>query len=267
MRPIASASLGCMSLPLVHKGEGKPLLLIHGSAADHTTWTVQLVSLANDFAMLTYDRDPRMGHTVQDHADDAAEILACEVSGPCAVMGSSFGAVVALDLARRYPALVGSLVLCEPPLGPSDWLPPVPSGFACRFDSLVALESGKAAAEFFLRSVLGHESFERMPKTYRHRSMAAWRQIRADMIALAAYRVRYADLHREVSAPVLLLSGARSAHFYLETLEALEEAMPEARLVRLRGAGHMMHVDAHRQVADLLRGLGWRSRTPDHKTY
>ncbi len=119
----------------------------------------------------------------------------------------------------------------------------------------MALESGEAAAEFFLRSVLGNESFERMPKTYRHRSMAAWRQIRADMNALSAYPVRYGDLHREVSAPVLLLGGERSAHFYRETLEALQAAIPGARLLQLRGAGHMMHVDAHRQVADLLRDL------------
>lgn len=237
----------------MHKGSGKPLLLIHGSAADHSTWTVQLSSLAADFAMLAIDRDPSMGHSVQDHADDAAELLASEVAGPCAVVGSSFGGVVALDLARRYPQLVSHLFICEPPLASSDWSPPVPTGFACRFDSLAARESGEAAAEFFLRGVLGDESFERMPLSYRRNSMSAWRQIRADMLALAAYRIRYADLAQEVRCPVILLGGERSASFYRDTLESLEMAIPGAELIVLRGAGHMMQVDAHRQFAEVLR--------------
>ena len=240
-------------MSVVPKGSGKPLLLIHGSAADHSTWSVQLSTLGADFAMLAIDRDPRMGHTVQEHADDAAELLASEVEGPCAVVGSSFGGAVALDLARRYPHLVSSLFICEPPLAASDWALPMPSGFACRFDSIVAQESGEAAAEFFLREVLGDESFERMPLSYRKSSTSAWQQIRADMLALAGYRVRYADLAQELRGSVILLGGERSASFFRDTLEALESAIPDAKLIVLRGAGHMMQVDAHRQFAEVLR--------------
>ncbi len=242
-----------MPIQVVHKGVGAPLLLIHGSAADHSTWTVQFSSLAEDFSMLAYTRDPRMGHDVEDHADDAAEILASEVEGPCAVVGSSFGGAVALDLARRYPERVGSLFLCEPPLAESDWIPAVPSGFACHFDDIAARESGEEAAAFFLRGVLGSETFERMPKSYRHRSMAAWRQIRADMLALARYRVRYDDLASELRARVYLLGGERSAEFYEPTLAALAAAIPGSERITMRGAGHMMHVEAHRQFAEVLR--------------
>ena len=184
---------------------------------------------------------------------DAAEILRSEVEGPCALVGSSFGAIVALDVARSYPELISTLILCEPPLAPSDYLAPVPDGFACRFDALVSQEGGEAAAEFFLRCVLGDESFERMPKTFRHRSMAAWQQIRADMVALGAYRPRYQDLAEEVQCPVALLGGERSADFYRETLEALHFALPTSELRTLRGAGHMMQVDAHRQFNAILR--------------
>jgi pimeloyl-ACP methyl ester carboxylesterase len=237
---------------VVVEGEGPPVLMIHGSAADHTTWTVQRAVLKSEFTMLSYDRSP-LHRRVEAHADDAAEILRSEVAGPCALVGSSFGAIVSLDLARRYPELVGALILCEPPLAPSDSLAPVPDGFACRFDALVHTQGGEAAAEFFLRSVLGDESFERMPKTYRHRSMAAWRQIRSDMVALGAYRIRYDDLRQEIRCPVTLLGGERSAAFYRDTLEALQFAIPGSELRVLRGGGHMMQVDAHRQFNAVLR--------------
>ncbi len=233
-------------------GKGPPILMIHGSAADRSTWTVQGAGLKAELTMLSYDRSP-LHRSVEAHADDAAEILRSEVQGACAVVGSSFGAIVALDLARRYPELVSSLILCEPPLAPSDSLAPVPGGFACRFDALVSAKGGEAAAEFFLRSVLGDESFERMPKTFRHRSMAAWQQIRTDMAALGAYRTRYFDLMSELRCPTLMLGGERSADFYLDTLESLQWAIPNSELRILRGAGHMMHVDAHRQFNAILR--------------
>lgn len=240
-------------LPAVlQEGQGRPILMIHGSAADHTTWTVQKAALRGEFTILSYDRSP-LHRTIEAHADDAAEILRSETLGPCAVVGSSFGAIVALDLARRYPKLVETLILCEPPLAQSDSLAPVPVGFACRFDALVADRGGPAAAEFFLRCVLGDESFERMPKTYRHRSMAAWQQIRTDMLALVRYRIRYDDLRDEIECPVLLVGGARSASFYRYTLDSLQMAIPGSELRVLRGAGHMMQVDAHRQFNAILR--------------
>lgn len=237
------------------KGSGRALLMIHGSAADHTTWTVQFAGLKDDFCMLAYDRCPKAQYTVEEHADDAAEILRSEVAGPCAVVGSSFGALVALDLARRYPELVDGLVLCEPPLAESDYMAPIPDGFACRFDAIEARDGGLAASEFFLRSVLGNIAFERMPKVYRRRSMEAHAQIRADMVALARYRPRYEELAGELSGKVRLLGGERSSSFYRATLEALHGAIPGSELRILRGAGHMMHVDGHRQFAEVLRSL------------
>ena len=229
--------------------------MIHGSAADHTTWTVQFAGLKDDFCMLAYDRNGGPLYSVEKHADDAAEILHSEVAGPCAVVGSSFGAIVALDLARRYPELVNHLILCEPPLAQSDYLAPVPDGFACRFDDITRRLGGPAASEFFLRCVLGDDAFDRMPKVYRRRSMAAHAQIRADMGALARYRVRYNDLASEPRAKVVLLGGERSAGFYADTLEALQTAIPGSSHRTLLGAGHMMHVDAHRQFAEVLRAL------------
>ncbi len=240
------------SMQVIQKGKGPALLMIHGSAADHTTWTVQLAGLQDRFCMLVYERNLGPTHSIEQHADDAAEILRSEVAGPCAVVGSSFGAIVALDLARRYPELVSQLFLCEPPLASSDYLAPVPVGFACRFDSIAELDGGPAASEFFLRAVLGDAAFERMPKVYRKRSMAAHRQIRADMRALARYQVRYEDLPSEIAARVVLLAGERSAGFYRATLEALHTAIPDSELCTLRGAGHMMQVDAHRQFAQAL---------------
>ena len=248
-----------VSLNVVRAGpaDGPRLLLIHGSAADHTTWTIQLASsLRERFALIAYDRRGTGGSadadrdgvaTVETHADDAADLAAAAAAAPAPVIavGSSFGAVIALDLARRYPERVAGLVLCEPPMAPSDVVPTTPAGFHARFDALVAEAGGEAAAEFFLRTVLGDTAYERMPRTFQARSKALWRAIRADSHALDAYRPRYAEL-AGVRTPTLLFGGERSAPYFRPTLDALVAALPAAQLEILPGAGHMLHAEAAR---------------------
>ena len=226
----------------VGPADGPPLLLVHGSAADHTTWTIQLASpLRERFQLIAYDR--RQLSTVEEQADDAAALAAA--AGPVIAVGSSFGAVIALELARRHPARVRGLVLCEPPLPPTDAARLAHVGFVAEFDRLAAEQGGEAAAEFFLRTVLGSAAFERMPRAFQARSKALWREIRADSAALSAYRPRYAELGA-VTTPALLLGGDRSAAYFRPTLEALAAALPAARLEVLAGAGHMLHAEAAR---------------------
>jgi pimeloyl-ACP methyl ester carboxylesterase len=226
------------------------VLLIHGSAADHTTWSIQLASSLRDrFRLIAYDRRVGATLTIEDHAADAAERLAGE-PGRALVVGSSFGAVVALEVARRHAALCAGIVLIEPPLPPSDDAPPAIDLLA-RLDARAAGAGPVAAAELFLRSVLGDAAYERMPRAYRERSQAMWAAIRADTVALLAYRPRYAQL-AAMTVPALLLGGARSAAYFRPTLDALARALPNARLEIVPNAGHMLHAEAFRRFDELL---------------
>jgi pimeloyl-ACP methyl ester carboxylesterase len=222
-----------------------PVLLIHGSAADATTWSIQLASpvLRQRLSLIAYDRP------ILTTVEDQARVAASHLSSPALIVGSSFGAVIALELIRTTTQL--GAVLIEPPMGASDSAPAAPAAFLAEYDRRAAEQGGPAAAEFFLRTVLGEAAFERMPRAYRERSVAKHAEIRADSAALIAYRPRYGEL-REVQTPVLLLGGERSAPYFRPTLEALREHLPHARLEVVAGAGHMLHAEASRRFADLL---------------
>jgi pimeloyl-ACP methyl ester carboxylesterase len=225
------------------------LFLVHGSAADQSTWTIQLASAAlrARFEMIAYDRSAAAA-TVEEHAADLAARIG---DAPALVAGSSFGAVVTLECARSHPARLRGMVLCEPPLPPSDDAPGIPVDFLAELDRLARDDSGEAAAERFLRTVLGDAAYERMPRMFQVRSKAMWPAIRSDCHALAAYRVRYAELPA-VQVPALLLGGDRSAAYFRPTLEAIAARLPGCELAILAGAGHMMHADAHRSFAEHL---------------
>jgi pimeloyl-ACP methyl ester carboxylesterase len=236
------------SLDVVRVGQGPPVLLIHGSAADHTTWGIQLASpLRERFTLLAYDRRAD-ATTVEAHAADAAEVLAGERA---LIVGSSFGAVIALELVRTRPELCAGAVLIEPPMAASDQVTAAPAEFLAEFDRRAAEQGGPAAAEYFLRTVLGDAAFERMPRAFQDRSKGSWAEIRADSVALLAYRPRYAEL-ASVHVPVLLLGGDRSAAYFRPTLDALAAALPRARLEIVMGGGHMLHAEARRRFAELL---------------
>jgi len=150
------------------------VLLVHGSAADHTTWTIQLASpLRDHFGLIAYDRPIR--DSVAAHAADAASLIA----GRALVVGSSFGAVIALELVRTRPELVAGAVLIEPPIAAAD-RPAATAQFLADFDRVAAERGGPAAGEFFLRTVLGDDTFERMPRAFQDRAMGKWAEIRAD---------------------------------------------------------------------------------------
>jgi pimeloyl-ACP methyl ester carboxylesterase len=222
------------------------MLLVHGSAADHTTWSIQLASsLRERFTLIAYDR--RVVDTVEEAADDARSVLAGD-DAPAIVVGSSFGAVITLDLIRRYPSLAAGAVLIEPPMAATDDEPAASMAFLAAYDRRMAEEGGPAAAELFLRTVLGDAAFDRMPRAFQERSKSKHAEIRADSAALIAYRPRYAEL-RAVKTPVLLLGGERSAAYFRPTIDALFAHLPDARF-EILPAGHMLHAEAHRRFAE-----------------
>jgi pimeloyl-ACP methyl ester carboxylesterase len=234
-------------LHAVRAGRGPRVLLIHGSAADHTTWSIQLASpLRERFTLVAYDR--RQAPTVEDHAGDAASVIG---EGSVLIVGSSFGAVVALEVMRSYPHLCAGGVLIEPPMAAADDAAAAPAAFMDEFDRRTAERGGPAAGEFFLRTVLGDAAFERIPRAFAERSKAKWAEIRADSAALLAYRPRYGELG-DVTTPVVLVGGDRSAPYFRMTLDALAAALPDARLETIAGAGHMLHAEVPRKFNDLI---------------
>jgi pimeloyl-ACP methyl ester carboxylesterase len=242
------------SLHVVRAGHGPPVLLIHGSAADHTTWSIQLASpLRQQFILIAYDR---ADGSVEQQAAHAGQLIE-ETGPPALVIGSSFGAVVALELARCCPARCAGAVLIEPPMAASDEAARASVALLEKLDRRAEEQGDAAAAELFLRTVLDDAAFERMPRAFQDRSKAKWPQIRADTASLVAYRPRYAEL-AAVRVPMLLLGGERSAPYFRATLDALHAALPEATLEIVSGAGHMLHAEAPRRFAELVVGFAAR---------
>jgi pimeloyl-ACP methyl ester carboxylesterase/catechol 2,3-dioxygenase-like lactoylglutathione lyase family enzyme len=98
-------------------GHGPLLVLIHGAEADRKSFASVLPELSKHFSCVTYDqrdtgetRNPPVDYTAVDLADDAASLINA-LGGKAHVWGSSFGGMVAQELALRHPGCVDSLIL------------------------------------------------------------------------------------------------------------------------------------------------------------
>ncbi|MBI2376989.1 MAG: alpha/beta hydrolase [Deltaproteobacteria bacterium] len=252
-------------LHVVERGtEGPTILLIHGSAADADAFTIPLALLSGGarggrpHRVVAYDRrgtsrSPQGDSppSLASHAADSAGLIERLQLAPCLAIGSSFGAVVALELARRRPELLRGVVLAEPPLAASDSEPRVPDGFWETFDARQHESGSEAAAEHFLRTVLG-DAFDRLSETHKARALSHGIAIRNDARALEAYSPRY-DTLSSLGVPVMLLGGDRSPEYFRRTLDALERALGRWCVLRMSlSAGHMMYAEAARAFREAI---------------
>lgn len=104
------------------EGEGKPLLLVHGSIVDADFYTDLSRILSHFYRVISYDRrgytrsDKFEDYSMEAQAEDAAEILKQLAGEKAVVVGCSLGALISMRLSALHSELVDCTVLHEPPL-------------------------------------------------------------------------------------------------------------------------------------------------------
>ncbi|HKC74375.1 MAG TPA: alpha/beta hydrolase [Chloroflexota bacterium] len=108
------------------RGAGPVLLLIAGGVGDAESFNLVANHLVDHYTVVTYDRrglarspldDSDQPIEIKTHSDDVHRLLAALGTAPAYVLGSSIGALIALDLALHHPGMVRILVAHEPPVG------------------------------------------------------------------------------------------------------------------------------------------------------
>ena len=115
-----------LGLRWLARGDGPPVVLVHDMASDALAWSRELEALAaRGRRAIASDRRgygasqvpaPYTATTVVEQAEDLVGVLSAVASEPVTLVGAGFGALVALDVAKRHPALVRGLVLLDPPV-------------------------------------------------------------------------------------------------------------------------------------------------------
>jgi pimeloyl-ACP methyl ester carboxylesterase len=223
-------------------GSGSPLVLVHGTTADHTRWAL-VSGLAERCSVYALDRRGRGGsgdaepYAIEREFEDVAAVVD-SLDGPVDLLGHSYGAVCSLEAALVARNL-RKLVLYEPPVPTG--LEIYPPGLIERLEELLAAGDRERVTTTFYREVVRMTDAEiemlRQQPVWEARVAAAHtisRELRAD----EEYRLdreRFAGLE----VPTLLLMGSDSPPFLKAGTEAVADVLPNAELVVMPGQQHV----------------------------
>jgi len=241
------------------RGEGPPVVFVHGVGCPRSLWDETLEALGDGFRTIAYDRrgygesgEPEQytRTTVEEHADDLIALIRALDAAPAILCALSFASMACLDVMIREPGLVHAAVLVEPPLL---WL--AEGGSEVMSTMRKAVEDGAAAGgsagaiDAFAVYVCGPQALDLMG---RQRVEAAHRTPRAFAADLGASWSAPPRALRGIEAPVTLVVGARSARPWHETSEVLAGMLPRAERVEA-DSGHLAMIEAPGVLADAIR--------------
>lgn len=231
-------------------GEGprRPLLLIHGTAADHRTWRVVAPELATERSVWAMDRRGRgasgdgADYAVERELEDIEAVA--ETLGPISVVGHSLGGRLALAASPRATAIRSVVAYESTPL-PGD----APDGPASE-RLLHALEADLARGDLdtllarFMTEAVGMPPAElaafRANPIWPARASTAVTIVRELDAAAHDPAVGFEAL-TAVSVPVLQLVGGDSIPAFRDGAAALDARLAHGRLEVIDGARHAAH--------------------------
>jgi len=223
-------------------------------------WRPQVASLADEYTVVAWD-EPGAGRSsdvpadfaLADYADCLAALIGSFALGPAHVAGLSWGGTLALELYRRHPEQVATLILIDTYAGWKGSLPEeevrarvdgarqmlaVPRE---EFDpTLPGLFAAGPPAEFV--ALLDEIAADVRPES-----------LRTELFVMAETDLR--DLLPRVAVPALLIWGEFDARSPLTVARQFATAIPDAELVMIPGAGHVSNLERPDLFNDAVRAF------------
>lgn len=254
-----------VKLNYMQVGTGNPLVLIHGLGANVSFWYFGAArALATERSVLMYDQRghgrssmPPSGYDLGHQADDLAALMTHNGIAQADIVGHSFGGLVALAFASRYPERVRSLVVADShvrglqsPTRLADWPhwktwrttlisngleTPPPDDSVIDYKLLASLSQFTAPAG----QARPRKARAVRPREMGDKGLARWKTLLEETSATRDFEDETLvdpDSIGEIEAPTLLMFGKLS--HCLPSADGLLTCLPNARLLVVPGAGH-----------------------------
>jgi pimeloyl-ACP methyl ester carboxylesterase len=269
-RPIWSGPASSIADGLT-AGDPPVVVLLHSSGASSRQWDALVAGLRTDYAVHAVDlhghgRQPGWrGDAPLSLDDEAALVLPwLERAGGAHLIGHSYGAAVALQVAAAWPSLVRRVAVFEPVLfGLLAVHDPHSQGAREAFELGALLASmvddqPALAAERFVDYWSGPSAWKRLPPPAQQAVIARMPAVVPHFDAL--FREAWAPTQlARLNMPMLFLAGDRSTAAALRIALLLRTLLPAATHELLPGVGHLAPMTHPTAVNErLLRFLGAR---------
>jgi pimeloyl-ACP methyl ester carboxylesterase len=268
-------------LHYIDRGRGTPLVLLQGNGSMIEDFQSSgLIDLAaQKYRVIAIDR-PGFGHserprrtiwTPEAQADLIAAALK-KIGVPRAIIvGHSWGTLVALTLAVKYPQEVQALVLASGyyyPNARADVVflsPPAIPVIGDLLSHTVSPLLNRLIWPLLLRKIFGPSPVPEKFKGFPEEMAVRPSQIRASS-AESALMIPSAHVlekqYRRLQMPVAIIAGAEDRFIESEQSAHLHRDIPHSTLRRVPGTGHMVHQTATAEVMTAIDSVAVQNRNP-----
>ena len=238
-------------------------VLLHGLGGSRVAWRPQLGPLSAHHRVVAWDgpgygaSSPIAAPTFDAYTDRAAALIReVSPSDPVDLVGMSFCGMIAQYTTHRFPELIRSLtLLCTSPAFGLDGTDPV-DWRAARLAGLETFGSPAAAAPAILSSLAGPNAAHVVPEAVEAMTRVPMDGLLASLATITTHDSR--AILPTITIPTLVLVGADDDETPPPYAEAIVDLMPNARLVVIPGAGHLLNLEAPDAVNDAI-SLHWES--------
>jgi pimeloyl-ACP methyl ester carboxylesterase len=257
-----------MDLAYADEGPGPVVVLLHGFPLSRAMWVDQLAGIGSTYRVIAPDLRghgdspvPEGVYTMDAMADDVVELLeTLEIGGPVVVGGLSMGGYVALSLAARYPTRVRALMLMDTKAAAD-----TPEAAATReatAQAVIEADSAAAVVDAMILRLFSKMTLEQRPERVEPlrdvMRRTAPRGIAGALRGMAA-RPDRRDVLPKLVFPTLVIVGDQDVITPVADARSMADALPNARLEVIAGAGHMAPyenpADANAVILRFLRSL------------
>ena len=242
--------VGGLRVAFERRGEGPPLVLLHGWPSNSREWRRQLDVLSDEFTVVAWDApgagqssDPPETFRLADWADClAAFVEALSLRRPH-IAGLSWGGGLALELYRRHPTVPRTLILTSAYAG---WTGSLPAEVVQQRLQLMLRNCERPADQWapaWIKTLLAEDASEEM--------MAELMLIASEIhpagtrVAMRAFaEADLRDVLPRVEVPTLLLYGDKDVRAPEEVWKPLHSGIRQSTLVLIPEVGHMIDIEA-----------------------
>jgi esterase len=255
-------------------GTGRPILLLHGGGLNAHTWDVVGLALRGDYRCIALDQrghgdsewSPESDYSPEAHLRDIAGFVDLLGLDRLLMVGQSMGAMNGFFYATRHSDRLQGLVLID--AGPN-----IRTQGAQRIGEFIGQTAEAESIDELVKKALLFNPLRdprllRRSLLYNYRKLPSGRWARkndirhfgsADGTTLAARLQKSWQEIPRVTCPTLVVRGALSDIFLDEDAESFAAALPNARWVRIEGAGHTVQGDnpraLHRELSGFFREI------------
>lgn len=248
------------------EGSGHAVLVVQTAlSVDELVPLTRQDLLRDRFRILTFDRrgygsSAAAGGaaSIDNDARDCLAVLGALDALPAHVIGVSYSAAVALQLAGRAPAAVRSLTLVEPP---PRHVAAAAAEFLAASQQLLDIhqrEGVTAALDAFMSMLVGPDWRARQealaPGSVARIERDADAFFSRDIPALVSWAYS-PDQAAQVTAPVLYVGGTDSGPWFRQTQAWVSALFPAARSITIQGAGHDLALTHPQELATAVAGF------------